>query len=94
MLDLNQSVFCWGKGGRNQGYRHFGTTLFKADNFFLIKESMSALCLHIGTQNQGLPTSQSLIQSRKFPAALLGKRKLTTYYGPWIDLFNPRLIQM
>lgn len=34
VLDLNQSVFCWCKGGANQGYRHFGATLFKPDNFF------------------------------------------------------------
>ena len=60
--------------------------------FFQIKESLSLLCLHIGTPNQHLtqkpvPISEIKISFRNLRKK---KRKVTPSDDSWIDSFDPR----
>ena len=62
VLDSTRSVyfaFCRCQGEADQGCRHLGATLFELD-VFLSNQSLSPLCLHIGTPCQHLHINLSL----------------------------------
>ncbi|KAK2568079.1 hypothetical protein P5673_008005 [Acropora cervicornis] len=60
--------------------------------FFQIKESLSLLCLHIGTPNQHLTQKPVPISEIKISFSNLRKkkRKVTPSDDSWIDSFDPR----